>query len=237
MLIEPPALDSPWSRLPLTIPLALLLCTLGTMGLPILLEKGAHTTPPPPPIVADIIELPPPPAAHPITAPEHAHAIPPMTHQAAHTAPPISQATHAPSPKEPTPNPQPSPAPQPPTTSPPAPPLSPPSTSTTPPSPTTPDATGHGQGQREVRAARALIHPLPVIPDELRTAALNETATARFHISLSGQVQVELIHATQNPRLNRMILESLSQWKFFPAIAEGHPVDSIQDIDIHINVQ
>lgn len=225
MLIEPPALDSPWERLPLTFPLAVVLCTLGLLALPHLLEKGTPPAPPAP-IAAEIVELPPPPPSHPVTATEHARANPSSAPPTPHPVAP----THV----APTPSSPPAPA-QHSDSPPPAQPSSPPAS--TPSTPPAAASSGQGNGQREIRAARALIHPLPEIPDELRATALNETATARFHISQNGQVQVELVHATQSPRLNRLILETLSHWKFFPAIAEGHPVDSIQDLDIHINVQ
>ncbi|WP_082783468.1 energy transducer TonB, partial [Ferrovum myxofaciens] len=116
----------------------------------------------------------------------------------------------------------------------------PPSTTSTPPPPASsnaPPAGPHGQGASEVRAARALIHPLPVIPDELRASALKEVALVRFHISKDGTVTVELLHPTQSPRLNRLLLETLQQWRFFPAIKEGHPVDSVQDLNLQISVQ
>lgn len=232
MLIEPPALDSPWERLPLTFPLAVVLCILGLLALTQLLEKGTPPAPPAP-IAAEIVELPPPPASHPVTGTEHARANPLPAPSTPHPVAP----THV----APTPSSPPAPAQQS-ASSPPAQPSSSPtqpssSPASTPPTSPASTSSGQGNGQREIRAARALIHPLPEIPDELRATALNETATARFHISQNGQVQVELVHATQSPRLNRLILDTLSHWKFFPAIAEGHPVDSIQDLDIHINVQ
>lgn len=85
--------------------------------------------------------------------------------------------------------------------------------------------------------ARAIIHPAPVIPDELRTEAMAESAVARFRIAADGTVAVELIKPTQNPRLNRLLLETLKKWKFFPEIQEGKPVASTQDIVIKVQVQ
>lgn len=85
-------------------------------------------------------------------------------------------------------------------------------------------------------AARTLSQPMPVIPDELRDEAMHERATARFHISVDGSATVELIRPTQNPRLNRLLLETLRQWKFDPAIQDGKAVPSTQDIVIRVQV-
>jgi periplasmic protein TonB len=61
-------------------------------------------------------------------------------------------------------------------------------------------------------------------------------ATARFMIHADGSVDVELIKPTSNPRLNQILLEALHQWRFFPALQNGHPIDSQQDIRVHFNV-
>lgn len=88
----------------------------------------------------------------------------------------------------------------------------------------------------ESHGAQTLLRPLPVIPDELREEAMNEAATARFHVAVDGSITVELIKPTQNPRLNRLLLESLKNWKFFPAMKQGKPVASVEDIVIRVNV-
>ena len=87
------------------------------------------------------------------------------------------------------------------------------------------------------QGAKTLLRPLPRIPDELREEAMNEVATARFHIAVDGTITVELVKPTQNPRLNRLLLDSLKNWKFFPAIKEGKPVASDEDIVVHVNVK
>lgn len=86
------------------------------------------------------------------------------------------------------------------------------------------------------RAAHTVSQPMPVIPDELRDEAMHERATARFHIAADGSVTVELVQPTQNPRLNRLLLEALRRWKFDPALQDGKPVPSTQDIVIRVQV-
>jgi protein TonB len=85
-------------------------------------------------------------------------------------------------------------------------------------------------------AARTLSQPMPVIPDELRDEAMHERAVARFTIAADGSVTVKLIKPTQNPQLNRLLLETLRQWRFDPAIEDGRAVPSTQDIAIRVQV-
>ena len=84
--------------------------------------------------------------------------------------------------------------------------------------------------------AKAIYQPLPQIPDDLRDEAISTIAMARFHISPDGTASVELIKATQNPRINQIILNTLKTWKFFPALQDGKPIPSTQEIKVNVNV-
>jgi len=85
-------------------------------------------------------------------------------------------------------------------------------------------------------AAHAILQPLPVLPDDLREDAYQTVAMARFSIRVDGSVDVELVRPTQNPRLNQLLLEALRKWRFFPAMKDGRPVASSQEIRVHFNV-
>ncbi len=85
--------------------------------------------------------------------------------------------------------------------------------------------------------ARVIYGPKPVIPDEFRDEDMNALVVARFHVAQDGSVKVELIVSTQNPDLNRSVLDTLSTWKFFPAMKDGKPVESVQDIRFRLVVQ
>lgn len=85
--------------------------------------------------------------------------------------------------------------------------------------------------------ARAIVRPLPQIPDELRAGTFNSTALARFHITVDGSVKVELVKPTPNPRLNRILLDSLKKWRFIPAIKNGKPVASTEEIVVKMEVK
>jgi len=102
--------------------------------------------------------------------------------------------------------------------------------------------TGHGAGSgagigSDSSGARAIYAPKPVIPDSLREEAFQTVAVARFTISYDGQVEVTLVTPTESPQLNELLLETLRQWRFFPAMKSGVAVDSQFDLRIPISVE
>lgn len=46
-----------------------------------------------------------------------------------------------------------------------------------------------------------------------------------------------MVEATSEPTLNRLLLESLKKWRFFPAMENGKPIGSTIDIRIPIEVR
>ena len=96
---------------------------------------------------------------------------------------------------------------------------------------------GSGGGIYANSGARAIIRPMPQIPDELREEAFNSSALARFHVAADGSATVELARPTPDPRLNRILLYSLRKWKFMPAIKDGKPAASTEEIVIKIEVK
>jgi protein TonB len=181
----------------------------------------------PPPIDARIVELPepappkteapPPPRPRPPPPPKPAER--PLPRKVPE-APPPTPALEEP-PKNlvppPAPEPQPAPAPEPP---PPPPP---------PPKATTAFGNGH-------TAARAIYQPVPKIPADLQSEAMAAVAVARFQIATDGTVTVELVKPTPNPQVNRMIVDTLKTWKFFPEMLDGKPVPSTQELKIKIDI-
>ncbi len=230
-----PYLDEPGRRLVWTLPTAVLIWLALLFGFSRMLELSA---PPPPelkPLEARIIELPPEvggiqggpapaaaPKPQPIVKPEiRPH---PIVHPRAKlrpTTPPVmpsvtgtakSEAPPAPSSGTPT------------------------HTEGTGP----PGATGTGSGAglgSDTAGARAIYAPTPTIPDDLREDALDAVAVAHFKVGYDGQVDVELVKPTSNPGLNRLLLDTLKQWKFFPAMRSGVAIASEFDLRIPISVQ
>jgi periplasmic protein TonB len=95
---------------------------------------------------------------------------------------------------------------------------------------------GGGLGSDSV-GARAIYAPVPNIPDDLREQIFQAEAVAQFTVSYDGTVKVTLIKPTPNPRLNQILLDTLQQWKFFPAVKGGVAIDSIFQLKIPISVQ
>jgi periplasmic protein TonB len=100
--------------------------------------------------------------------------------------------------------------------------------------------TGSGSGAglgSDSSGARAMYAPTPTIPDDMRENPFSTVAVARFTVSPEGNVDVTLIRPTPNPRLNQILLETLKQWKFFPAMKDGIAINSEFEVRIPIAVQ
>ena len=59
----------------------------------------------------------------------------------------------------------------------------------------------------------------------------------RFHVAADGSATVEMTKATPNLRLNRLLLETLKNWRFFPAVREGKPIASEAELVIRVDVK
>jgi protein TonB len=96
--------------------------------------------------------------------------------------------------------------------------------------------TGAGLGS-DSSGARAMYAPPPTIPDDMRENPFSTVAVAHFKVSTEGNVDVTLVKSTPNPRLNQILLDTLKQWKFFPAMKDGVAIDSEFEVRIPIAVQ
>lgn len=85
--------------------------------------------------------------------------------------------------------------------------------------------------------ARAIYAPKPAIPEDLRDQAFRTVAVARFKVSSDGSIQVALVKPTDNPELNQVLLNTLRQWRFFPAMKGGVAINSQFEVRIPISVQ
>jgi len=100
--------------------------------------------------------------------------------------------------------------------------------------------TGEGPGGgigSDTVGARAIYAPTPVIPDDLREDVIQTEAVARFNVSFDGTSVVTLEKPTSSPRLNQVLLDTLKQWKFFPAVKNGVAIVSSFEVRIPISVQ
>jgi protein TonB len=108
------------------------------------------------------------------------------------------------------------------------------------PSTQAPVATARPQGApggTDNMSARAIYRPMPEIPESLRHRTVEMVAVARFRVTADGRAQVELTGPTGDPDLNRVLLETLKRWRFFPAMQAGTPIVSTIDIRIPISVK
>lgn len=237
------SMDSPWHRLPWTLPSALLIWTVALWGLAYFMEKPTHRLVEPPPIDAQLIEQPVP-AAPPSILPKRPAIVhqpkplPPVRPQKAPVMPKVSPHTE--------PNPAAQKAEVTNSTAAPAA-VASGGTHATAAVITSPkgearvgsynDKSSSRGNMYASSGARAIVRPMPQIPDDLREDAFNSAALARFHIAVDGSVKVELAKPTPNPRLNRVLLDSLRKWRFMPAIKNGKPVESTEEIVVKIEVR
>jgi periplasmic protein TonB len=210
------SVDSPWHRLPWTLPTALLIWAVALWGLAYFMGKPSHRPMEPSPIDAQFIEQPASPATATVHQPKQVPPVIPLQ------TPVISKVT--PSTEQPTPAQKTA------------------VTTNTAGGVVSAAAVTEGKGSSPGNmytsiGARAIIKPMPQIPDDLREDAFNSVALALFHIAIDGSVTVELAQPTPNPRLNRILLNSLKQWRFIPAIKNGKPVASTEEIVIKIEVK
>jgi protein TonB len=205
--------DSPWRRLPWTLPGALATGLAALWAAAYFTGKPVERLPEPPPIEAQVIEIPPPvaskspPVEKKITAPQtpvqRPTPAPPVVHEEKAPPPPAAAA--------------------------------PPQAEALPKA--APPAPAAASNMTGTTGAQAIVKPMPQIPDDLRQDALSTAAIARFHVAIDGTVTVELVKPTPNPRLNRLLLNTLKNWRFFPAMKDGKPVESTQELSIKVEVQ
>jgi len=103
-----------------------------------------------------------------------------------------------------------------------------------------PGGTGIGSGAgigNDASGARAIYAPTPTIPDDMREDVFQAVAIAHFKVGPDGTVEVTLAQPTPNPRLNQILLNTLREWKFFPAMKDGIAINSEFDVRIPISVQ
>lgn len=229
-------LDNPWRRLPWTLPAALLIWAGILWAFAVFTEEPRHRLPESRPVDAQVIELPPEPPA-PIPPKAEPKPRPAPVKPAAAAKPRPAEPVRIPRPKALPPQLQPTPAAK--TEPAPATEPAPPAPAPPPPRPAAPAPEKAPAGGRLSASggAQAIVRPMPQIPDDLREEALHVVALARFHVAADGSATVELAKPTPNPRLNRLLLETLKNWKFFPAMKDGMPVASTEEITIRIDVK
>lgn len=86
-------------------------------------------------------------------------------------------------------------------------------------------------------SARAILRPMPEIPDDLREHTLDAVAVVRFAVAADGSAGATLVQATPIPRLNQLLLEAFNRWRFFPALKDGKPVASVMELRVPVRIR
>lgn len=82
----------------------------------------------------------------------------------------------------------------------------------------------------ENHGAQAQFKPEPKVPDDLTDAIAGLTVAARVYVAIDGTVRIELIQRAPDPRINKIVLDTLKQWTFLPAVQSGKAVASSVDL-------
>jgi periplasmic protein TonB len=235
-------LDDPWRRLTWIVPTSVLLWAGMLVVFATLLKRIPPTPPEVPPADVHFVELPPAaaggpavPAHHPAPARPKPRVIPPRPHHYVRVrrTPAPTRTIAKPAPKAPAPA----------VTSKPAPAAAGKESSTKRAATGTNEAkggkvSGIGSGiGSDSGGARAIYAPKPVIPDDLRNQMIQTVAVAHFEVASDGKVQVSLTKPTDIPELNQILLDTLRQWRFFPAMKNGVAINSQFNVRIPISVQ
>jgi len=231
-----PLHDDPWRRLPWLAPISLLVALVSLTGLLRLIMEAPERPSLPKPLEIGVFEVPAPAAAAP---PEPAARPSPPSPEV--IAPPPEESSPEPKIELKPPPPRPQKRPLPPRT--PQQPAHPPAVDAPPnaaaaaesrataPGPVAPSPDGGLIG------ARAIFQPMPEIPESLRQHRLDAIAVVVFHVAPDGSAAVELREATDDPRLNQILLEGFKRWRFFPALDHDRPVASTIELRVPITVR
>jgi periplasmic protein TonB len=220
--------DSPWRRLPIVLPLAVGLSVLALLTFLSVLGRVAPSAMTRKPIEAQIVVIPP--ATKPEAVPKPIERLsPPRPMHEVHEVRPRPVRRLSPKPKATTAVAVPvdhTPVPR---------------AGNARPVPPVPETAGTapraGSIGHDRMSARAVFKPLPQIPDELREHALDTVAVVRFSVAIDGSAKAVLVRPTAIPRLNLLLLQAFSRWRFFPALENGKPVASVVDLTVPIKIE
>jgi protein TonB len=71
----------------------------------------------------------------------------------------------------------------------------------------------------------------------MRDEVMQAIAVARFHVARDGSATVSLVTRTDFEALDQLILDTLSHWRFQPAVRDGVAVESDAEVRLRIAVQ
>jgi TonB family protein len=75
------------------------------------------------------------------------------------------------------------------------------------------------------------------IPEDLKSQSFKSFVRVRVTIVADGSFTVFLRSSSGNPRVDKLVVDALNQWKWEPALKDGEPVDSVQAFRFNFNIQ
>jgi TonB family protein len=94
----------------------------------------------------------------------------------------------------------------------------------------------HPRIGRGLNAPRLITHSNPEFSEEARSAKYQGTVIVSMHVDNTGQTRnLRIVHPV-GMGLDRKALETVSQWRFDPAMRDGEPVDMdlAVEVDFHL---
>ena len=84
--------------------------------------------------------------------------------------------------------------------------------------------------------AKPIASPCPCIPSDMKEECMHSCCTARFQIAQDGKAKVKLLSGSGSDEIDDITLQTLSKWKFKPAMLDGKPVPSTRRIKVEFQV-
>lgn len=77
----------------------------------------------------------------------------------------------------------------------------------------------------------------PTLPAELRREVTRTSVLVRVDIGVDGRGVVTLLESSGNKEVDRLTVETLSQWTWEPAMRRGEPVQSSRKFRYELEVR
>ncbi|HTT74905.1 MAG TPA: TonB family protein [Candidatus Binataceae bacterium] len=71
----------------------------------------------------------------------------------------------------------------------------------------------------------------------MRDEVMQATAVVRFHVLRDGSANVTMVTSTEYSELDELILATLRQWRFSPAVRDGVKIDADAEVRLLVTVQ
>ena len=84
--------------------------------------------------------------------------------------------------------------------------------------------------------AKAVKCPCPHLPSELKEDSMDCCCEVRFHIDEKGDAKAKIVKSSGSDEIDDITLQTVSKWKFRPAMLDGKPVASTRRLKVEYEV-